>query len=262
MQRLAPDSQAYALAQAVLETERQEVAVLQAEYKASKAELDRVEKERKAATVAAATAAASSLAQSTSQSSGTGIQNTAKYYSGAGAVSKPSSSSASSPTVGRPPLPTTYGYAYQSGYQQPYMASSSNTYGPTATYAYTNPSSSSSVLASTPMALPSQPIPVTLPVSSLTSLASLGIVPMHPSHAEQQPGPVAAILRGTTQNGTMVSLEINVAALGGAQASGLAVLLGALTSGGVGGGSAGAGAGATSSATSVSGNESSKVEEK
>lgn len=58
---------------------------------------------------------------------------------------------------------------------------------------------------------------------------------MHPAHAEQQSGPVAAILRGTTQtpNGTMVSLEINVGALGGAQASGLAVLLSALTSRGL-----------------------------
>ena len=73
---------------------------------------------------------------------------------------------------------------------------------------------------------------------------------MHPANAEQQPGPVAAILRGTTQNGTMVSLEINVGALGGAQASGLAVLLSALTSRGVAGGASTTSTGATQASNS------------
>ena len=75
------------------------------------------------------------------------------------------------------------------------------------------------------------PIPVHLPVSSLTSLSALGIVPVPAANAppagQAQP---ACVLRGTSQNGTMVSLDINVSALGQAQASGLAVLLSALTS--------------------------------
>ncbi|KAI0753939.1 hypothetical protein BC629DRAFT_1554369, partial [Irpex lacteus] len=84
------------------------------------------------------------------------------------------------------------------------------------------------------MSLPSQPIPVLLPISSLTSLASLDR-----THA---PRPRRTTIRSRscyterttqTQNGTMVSLEINVGALGGAQASGLAVLLSALTSRGL-----------------------------
>ena len=48
-----------------------------------------------------------------------------------------------------------------------------------------------------------------------------------PPAGQAQP---ACVLRGTSQNGTMVSLDINVSALGQAQASGLAVLLSALTS--------------------------------
>ncbi|KIP08437.1 hypothetical protein PHLGIDRAFT_127050 [Phlebiopsis gigantea 11061_1 CR5-6] len=74
------------------------------------------------------------------------------------------------------------------------------------------------------------PIPVHLPVSALTSLSALGIVPVPAANAppsgEPQP---ACVLKGTSQNGTMVSLDMNVSALGQAQASGLAVLLSALT---------------------------------
>ena len=58
VQRAAPDGQAYVLAQAVLEVERAEVAALNAEYRAAKAELDKAERERKAVAAAAAAAAA------------------------------------------------------------------------------------------------------------------------------------------------------------------------------------------------------------
>ncbi|KAI0093062.1 hypothetical protein BDY19DRAFT_989740 [Irpex rosettiformis] len=247
--RVAPDTQAYILARDALETEKQQLAMLQAEYKASKAELDRVEKEKKERKAAA-------QAQSQSNSS-TGASTTkfASQASGSGPGKTQSTAPATPLTaaIGRP----TYNYAYQPSYQAysyapstpssstPALPSTSQTPQPS-TSQPTNPSTSTSTMSETSpiLSLPSQPIPVLLPVSSLTSLASLGIVPMHPSHAAEQTEPVPAILRGTTQTqggGTMVSLEINVAALGGAQASGLALLLSALTSRGVVGTNSGSG---------------------
>ena len=67
----------------------------------------------------------------------------------------------------------------------------------------------------------------------MVSLSALGIVPVPAANAPpaDQPQP-ACVLKGTTQNGTMVSLDINVSALGQAQASGLAVLLSALSTSG------------------------------
>ncbi|KAI0699548.1 hypothetical protein BC835DRAFT_537377 [Cytidiella melzeri] len=256
--RLAPDSQAYALAQAVLETERQELAALQVEYRTSKAELDKIEREKRFATSAAASAAASSLAAASSFSSSSHAQTTssaspstkAKFYAPGSGKSKLNTNGTTS-TTGATSLSTTrptYGYSYMgttSSTNNPPASTSTPDTGPQA-----GSTSSSSVLSLTPMALPTQPIPVTLPVSSLGSLASLGIVPMHPASASQQTGPVAAILRGTTQNGTMVSMEINVGALGGAQASGLAVLLSALTSRSV-GGTAGVGSASSGAASEV-----------
>ncbi|GJE95469.1 hypothetical protein PsYK624_116530 [Phanerochaete sordida] len=84
--------------------------------------------------------------------------------------------------------------------------------------------------APAPPAASMAPIPVHLPVSSLVSLSALGIVPVPAANAPpaNYPQP-ACVLRGTTHNGTMLSLDINVAALGQAQASGLAVLLSALS---------------------------------
>ena len=73
-------------------------------------------------------------------------------------------------------------------------------------------------------------IPVQLPVASLPALHALGIVPVPASSLpppEGQPPP-AAVLRGSTANGTMLSLEINVSLLQSAQMSGLAMVLNSL----------------------------------
>lgn len=72
-------------------------------------------------------------------------------------------------------------------------------------------------------------IPVQLPVASLPALHSLGIIPV-PATAlppEGQPQP-PAVLRGSTANGTILSLEINVSLLQSAQMSGLAMVLNSL----------------------------------
>ncbi|KAJ7579112.1 hypothetical protein C8J56DRAFT_834838 [Mycena floridula] len=66
-------------------------------------------------------------------------------------------------------------------------------------------------------------IPVQLPVSSLPALHALGIEPVPPSLAEGRAH--AAVLRGSSADGTMLSLEINVSLLGSHQMNGLSGLL-------------------------------------
>ncbi|KAH9485428.1 hypothetical protein JR316_0002336 [Psilocybe cubensis] len=72
-------------------------------------------------------------------------------------------------------------------------------------------------------------IPVQLPVASLPALHALGIVPvpaasLPPEGHHQTP----AVLRGSTANGTILSLEINVSLLQSTQMSGLAMVLNSL----------------------------------
>lgn len=77
-------------------------------------------------------------------------------------------------------------------------------------------------------------IPVQLPVTSLPALHALGIVPVPTASLppSDQPQP-AAVLKGSTSNGTIVSLDINVSLLQSSQMSGLALLLNSLMSRGV-----------------------------
>ncbi|KAI0342118.1 hypothetical protein BDW22DRAFT_235856 [Trametopsis cervina] len=203
---LAPDTQRYVITQLAWESERQGLSALQSEYRASKAELERVEKMKKAAAAAAA-AAQRAQAQTTTHTS---VMNTAKYYPpGAGGT----------PVTGF----AAYGYGAGTSSSAPAVAAT-----PTP--------------LSMPMQVTSQYIPVSIPVTSLTSLASLGIVPVPPdgdgTGTEGRARPLA-ILRGTTQNGTMASVEIDVGGLGPGQASGLAMLFSALTSRDVSGGAGG-----------------------
>ena len=76
---------------------------------------------------------------------------------------------------------------------------------------------------------PSGAIPVQLPVASLPALHALGIVPVPATSLplEGQPPP-AAVLRGCTANGAILSLEINVSLLQSTQMSGLAMMLNSL----------------------------------
>ena len=74
-------------------------------------------------------------------------------------------------------------------------------------------------------------IPVQLPVASLPALHALGIIPVPATSLppEGQPQP-PAVLRGSSVNGTMLSLEINVSLLQSTQMSGLALILNSLMS--------------------------------
>lgn len=103
-------------------------------------------------------------------------------------------------------------------------------------YGNTPPTSASPTIPQPPTAStnyslyqPSGAIPVQLPVASLPALHALGIVPVPATSLplEGQPQP-AAVLRGCTANGAILSLEINVSLLQSAQMSGLAMMLNSL----------------------------------
>ncbi|KAH9171997.1 hypothetical protein EDB89DRAFT_1968482 [Lactarius sanguifluus] len=71
----------------------------------------------------------------------------------------------------------------------------------------------------------SSAIPVQLPVSSLPTLHALGIVPVPTQSVSADAPTPPAVLRGTSANGAMLNLEINVSLLQAAQMSGLARML-------------------------------------
>ncbi|KAF8630642.1 hypothetical protein AX15_002793 [Amanita polypyramis BW_CC] len=184
--RSARDDQAYFLAQAILEADRLDMTWLNNELRTARAELDKIEKDKRA---------------TTSASRVTTMQNAyAHYYRG---------------------FPYTYA--------QPYGASASIPPSSMSTFSVT-PS------APFPVASPNAPyqagaaIPVQLPVASLPALHALGIVPVPASSLPEGQAQPPAVLRGSSANGTMLSLEINVSLLQSAQMSGLAMVLNSLMS--------------------------------
>lgn len=144
----------------------------------------------------------------------------------------------------------TYPYApYQSNYTQVYSGFTTAT--PSATqYQYpvvTTPisvsatTSSTSHTATTQTPTPStpsttttldalsKPVSISLPISSLPALHALGIMPVSslavPPPGQPQP---QAILKGTTANGTMLSMDVNIGLLQPTQVSGLALIINAI----------------------------------
>lgn len=114
---------------------------------------------------------------------------------------------------------------YYRGYSYAYAQAYGNA-APTATASQTPTTSTNYSLYQ-----PTGAIPVQLPVALLPALHALGIVPVPATSlpADGQPQP-AAVLRGCTANGAILSLEINVALLQSAQMSGLAMMLNSLVS--------------------------------
>ena len=99
---------------------------------------------------------------------------------------------------------------------------------PTTTTSPSTPASSAQAPAPAPV---STSIPVQLPLTSLPTLHALGIVPVPiQSLTAKSPTP-PAVLRGTSANGAMLSLEINVSLLQAAQMSGLALVLNSIMRG-------------------------------
>ncbi|KAI6021390.1 hypothetical protein BKA83DRAFT_4281280 [Pisolithus microcarpus] len=204
--RASPNPQTYTLIQAILEVERAETAAVSSELRSARNELDAVQREKRVASQPTVTKFRSTFYPQASGSS--------QYY-------------------------RSYAYAYT----QPYSANMS---GATTSTFYTTPSTRTTTTATTSSSAPSYApsggaIPVQLPVTSLAALHALGIVPVSASSLPppDQPQP-AAVLKGSTSNGTMLSLDINVSLLQSSQMSGLALLLNSLMSRGVSSGQASA----------------------
>lgn len=174
------------IAQAVLDADRAETTSLSNELRTLRAELERIEREKR-------------------------VANSARvvYY-----PPRPGSTATMQPQYYRG-----YPYAYTQAYGAPVQSSLTPTF--TASPATPSPSYTPYV--------PSGAIPVQLPVASLPALHALGIIPVPiaslPSDGHPQP---PAVLRGSTSNGSMLSLEINVSLLQPVQMSGLATVLNSL----------------------------------
>lgn len=190
-QRPAADDQAYLLAQSVLEADRSEMTWVNSELRAARTELERIEREKRLVMNSSRTAY-----YSTTPSQATlGVQP--QYYRG-------------------------HPYAYAQAYGAPAQASSTSTFSVSSTTP--NPPAHTPYQSSTA-------IPVQLPVASLPALHALGIIPVPASSLPPDGHPQPpAVLRGSTANGTMLSLEINVSLLQSAQMSGLAMVLNSLMS--------------------------------
>lgn len=125
----------------------------------------------------------------------------------------------------------TYPYAqYGSNYTQVYpgYTTPSTTHYPVVTTPVTVPATGTNTPSQTSEAL-SKPVSLSLPISSLPALHALGIMPVSslsvPPPGQPQP---QAILKGTTANGTMLNLDINVGLLQATQVSGLALIINAI----------------------------------
>ncbi|KAH9948552.1 hypothetical protein B0H21DRAFT_732989 [Amylocystis lapponica] len=248
----SPDDQTCLLAQAVLETERTETASLNAELRSARAELDKVEREKRAAAPPQAPRLAPNYYASHPANPTSNYASQFRGYTYPYAQPYGASQYTYNPahpygtTSYAPPAAGVAAYANGTAFVPTATAS---TYVPPATTPAAAPASTASAPAQPaqrqPAAVPPmKAIPVQLPAASLPALLAIGIKPVPAASVPpaDQPQP-AAVLKG--QSGTTLSLEINIASLQSSQMSGLALILNALTSKGVNvDGSAGAGAGA------------------
>ncbi|KAI9060278.1 hypothetical protein FKP32DRAFT_1578304 [Trametes sanguinea] len=253
--RASPDDQAYVLAQVLFEVERADTAALQQELRAARQELDKIEREKRAAAPPPP-----APAPATAASRPTMNIRTANYYNPT-AASTPSQTPTTATATFMPPYrPYSYSYSQYPTTQYTYnphaynatpYGSTTSPYGATShattaasTPTYTPPASAVSTAASTsaasaqvqqaqaqPSSASNTAVPVQLPVSSLPALNALGIVPVAASAVPTTGQPPQAVIKST--NGSTLNLEINLSLLQAAQMSGLALILNALTSRGV-----------------------------
>lgn len=221
----------------MLEADRTDTASLNAELRTARQELEKIEREKKAALSQrpqyyspqpAVAPAYSTPYRGYTYSYGQGYSTQYTYSPYVPPGTSPPAYPA--PTYSTTPSTTSHSSAYTPTTSSMTLPASSAT--------TPNPPSTSSVAAPIPGPTTQQsvvaPIPVQLPSSSLAALSALGIIPVPAANAPPagQPQP-AAVLKGTTQNGATICLEINVSSLQANQMNGLAIILSALTSRGV-----------------------------
>ncbi|TDL24322.1 hypothetical protein BD410DRAFT_786438 [Rickenella mellea] len=239
-----PHDQAITLANAILDADRSATTYMEQQLNMARSELDRLHKAQRAAS------AHTHKGQSSSTTTPTFITHP---FGG-------NSSYPRGPPQGYPAYYNAYTYPY--GQSNPYAPQASTNTGKSSTaianktssFVTTWNSASSSTSAQPPSQLgtntgsimptritqPTQPqaagnaasptrIPVSIPVASLPALQAFGILPVPkaalPPPTEPQP---PAVLLGSTNGGTTLLLEINVALLQASQMSGLAIILSGL----------------------------------
>ncbi|KLO15398.1 hypothetical protein SCHPADRAFT_824730 [Schizopora paradoxa] len=216
----SPTPQAICLERLALESDRHETSNIDQALSAARSELDKLQR-------------ANILATMKTSKPATTTQTPAASSAPAYSYSNHTFSVSPAPTYNQ--FYNSYTYSYGQNGSTPYSANSS-----VPAFSVQNPTASSAPATKTQFSLPvrqpaagssisppaSVAIPLQVPVTLLPSLQTIGILPVPkaslPPPSEPQP---AAVLIGTTNNGTMLSLEINAALLQGPQMSGLAVLL-------------------------------------
>ncbi|KAF9070550.1 hypothetical protein BDP27DRAFT_1419797 [Rhodocollybia butyracea] len=175
------------LTQSELETERAEIAALNAELRVVRSEYDRLERQKRASSNLAPPALATPARPS--------------YYA-------PPQSANGQSTYYRP-----FPYPYATSYGVP--TTPVQTALPTSTPQNANPASiAPNPVPATPISYQAgSAIPVQLPITSMPTLTQLGIVPVPAAALPPGQPPPPAVLRGSTSNGNVLNLEINVSLL-------------------------------------------------
>ncbi|KAF5393442.1 hypothetical protein D9757_000638 [Collybiopsis confluens] len=203
------------LMQSVLDADRAAVAAMNAELRAARSQYDGLERQNRASTSGISSAQPPTSARSSYHppfsTTSTGANTQSPYYQ-------------------------SYTYAYAPSFSVPVASGTSKTYSTSAATS-AKPTSSSALtstfvapLQAVPAPIRPNAIPVQLPVTYIPALNNLGIIPVAAETLiDGQPLP-PAILRGSTSNGTILNLEINVSMLQPSQMSGLALILNSLMS--------------------------------
>ncbi|KZV70701.1 hypothetical protein PENSPDRAFT_651285 [Peniophora sp. CONT] len=230
--RKSPDVMTYWLEAKGLEDDKTDMQALNHELRAARAELDRTERaerDKRASSTARAASAAptpSSAAPATPSTPSTAYAHPYQAYRYPYGQMSPSYNTNATPYYATPASASASTAAHvPSTPATPTPASAAPTITKTAASPPATPSTSSSTNA---MSMPRGPVPLQLPATSLPRLNQLGIYPAPRSTSSATPAP-SAILVGTIENGRLLNLEINLAALQPTQMTGLAEMLTALT---------------------------------
>jgi hypothetical protein len=199
------------LEHAALETERNEMTALSAQLRAARAELEKYNREHRPQTT-------QTTVRSTPPVTSTTYSYTPQYRHYAYPYAQYGSNYTQVYPGFTPTTPSTTQYQYPALTTAP--ATGTNTPSQNAS-AQTQSTSNAEAL--------SKPVSLSLPISSLPALHALGIMPVSslsvPPPGQPQP---QAILKGTTANGTVLSLEVNIGLLQATQVSGLALIINAI----------------------------------
>lgn len=205
------------LEHAVLDTERNEMTTLNAQLRAARAELEKYNREHRPQT-------AQTAMRPTPPVTSTTYSYTPQYRH----YAYPYAQYGSSYTQVYPGFTTTTPSTTQFQYPGVNTTPATGTNTPSQTTSPQTQTPPTTFTTTTSEAL-SKPVALSLPVSSLPALHALGIMPVSslsvPPPGQPQP---QAVLKGTTANGTMLSLEVNISLLQATQVSGLALIINAI----------------------------------